>query len=103
MTFQKRLIFIALSLLLLLSHFSFVGVSYWQQKQSIESDIKQQLHMLKKGFDAEYSSVEQAMLQTASSFASNPEVQMLFWQASFSQRGWRYGWQTNTSNTPATL
>ena len=80
MTFQKRLIFIALSLLLLLSHFSFVGVSYWQQKQSIESDIKQQLHMLKKGFDAEYSSVEQAMLQTASSFASNPEVQMLFWQ-----------------------
>jgi len=80
MNFKKLPIFITLSLLLLLSHIAFVGLSYWQQKQSTESDIKQQLHNLKKNFDAEYSSVEQTMLQTASSFANSPEIQSLFWQ-----------------------
>lgn len=80
MKLKKHPIFIVLSLLLLLSHFAFVGTSYWQQKQSIESDIEQQLHSLKQNFDAEFSSVEQTMLQTASSFANNPKIQSLFWQ-----------------------
>jgi len=80
MNLKKRPIFITLSLLLILSHFAFVSISYWQQKQSIQSDIEQQLHMLKNSFDAEFSSVEQTMLQTASSFANNPEIQSLFWQ-----------------------